>query len=65
MEQALDSPESRESIPHDADLIFLPEDDPELRQANVKLAEELRATGKSPVFVKVSYVAKMELVEST
>lgn len=72
MEQALDTPELRESIPEDADLVFLPENDPELREANVALAEELRAKGKKPIFVRVSYVAqrltvlvpKMELVEA-
>jgi hypothetical protein len=73
MEQALDSPGLRESIPQDADLVFLPENDPELREANVALAGELRAKGKKPIFVRVSYVAqrltvlvpKMELVEAS
>ena len=72
MMQVLDSPELRESIPQDADLIFLPDNDPELRQANLQLTEELRAKGKKPIFVKVSYVAqtltvlfpKMELMET-
>ena len=72
MMQALDSPQLRESIPQDADLIFLPDNDPELREANLKLADELRAKGKKPIFVRVSYVAetltvlvpKMELVQT-
>lgn len=72
MQQALKSDELRDLIPQDADLIFLPENDPELRAANLKLAETLRASGKKPIFVKVSYVAetmtvlvpKMELVET-
>jgi len=73
MEQAMDTPELRESIPDGADLIFLPDNDPELREANVALAEELRTKGKKPIFVRVSYVAqhltvlvpKMELVEAS
>ena len=72
MEKALESEELRELIPSGADLIFLPENDPELRDANAQLAEELRQQGKKPIFVKVSYVAqtmtvlvpKVELVES-
>ncbi len=72
MQQALNSADLRDLIPQDADLIFLPENDPDLREANTRLAQELRAAGKKPIFVKVSYVAetmtvlvpKMELVET-
>lgn len=72
MEKALESEELRELIPNGADLIFLPENDQELREANVQLAEELRSQGRKPIFVKVSYVAqtltvlvpRVELVES-
>ncbi len=72
MQQALDSEHLRDLIPQDADLIFLPENDPELREANMQLAQELRTAGKKPIFVKVSYVAetltvlvpKLELVET-
>jgi len=72
MQQALDSEHLRDSIPQDADLIFLPENDPDLRDANMQLAQELRAAGKKPIFVKVSYVAetltvlvpKLELLET-
>ena len=72
LEQALDSEELRELIPQNADLIFLPDNDPELREANLALAKKLRAAGKRPIFVKVSYVAKtmtvlvptVELVET-
>jgi hypothetical protein len=63
MEQALDTPSLRDSVPKDADLIFLPEDDEELRLVNLKLAKRLEAAGKKPIFLKVSYVPKIELVE--
>ena len=72
MQQVLDSEELRDLIPQKADLVFLPENDPDLREANLKLAETIRASGKKPIFVKVSYVAetltvmvpKMDLAET-
>ena len=72
MQKALDSPELRDLVPNKADLIFLPENDPELRKANLQLADELRTAGKKPTFVRISYVAQtltvlipaIELVES-
>ena len=72
MQQVLDSEHLRDLIPEHADLIFLPENDPDLRDANMELAQKLRTAGKKPIFVKVSYVAetmtvlvpKMELVET-
>lgn len=56
MQKALQSHELREQIPNKADIIFLPENDADLRDANVRLAEKLRKSGKKPVFIKVTYV---------
>jgi hypothetical protein len=72
IQQSIDSPDLREQVPDEADLLFLPDNDPELREANTRLAEELRTAGKKPTFIRVSYVAetstvmvpKMELVET-
>ena len=72
MQHALESSELRGLVPQDADLLFLPDNDPELRDANLKLAQTLQAKGKKPIFVRVSYVAetmtvlvpKMELLET-
>jgi hypothetical protein len=72
VQHAIDEPALREQVPDEAHLLFLPDNDPELREANEKLADELRASGKKPTFVRVSFVAetitvmvpKMELVES-
>jgi hypothetical protein len=58
LQQVLDSPELQEQIPDNADLLFLPDNDEELRTANLQLAEELRGQGKEPVFVKVSFVTQ-------
>jgi hypothetical protein len=72
MEKALDSSSLRDLIPNKSDLVFLPDNDPELRQANLQLAEELRAQGKTPILIKISYVTQtmtvlvptIELVET-
>lgn len=71
MEKVLDSEELMDQIPPKADLVFLPEDDPELAQANLRLAERLHRTGKNPLIVKMSrtpgariVVSKVELLET-
>jgi len=58
MQQALESEELCELIPNGANIIFLPENDAELREANLKLADDFRREGKEPVFVKISFVPK-------
>lgn len=71
MREILDNPKMRHNIPQDSEVIFLPEHDPELKAANIELADQLSAEGKKVVFVKVSLVAetmtvfvpKLELVE--
>ena len=40
MEQVLAFPELSEGIPENAEVIFLPEHDPELCQANLQLAKQ-------------------------
>ena len=49
----LEHPEVLEQIPEDAEIFFLPEDDPELSQENVKIAESQKTEGKKVVFVKI------------
>ena len=56
MMKALNSPELRERVPDSADLIFLPDNDAELREANLRLTEELRLQGKKPTLIRISYV---------
>ena len=58
MGEALESEALRELVPDKADLIFLPDNDPELLGANLKLAEKLRSEGKRPVMIKISYVPR-------
>ena len=49
----LEHPEVLEEIPEDAEIYFLPEDDPELLEENFKMAEAHRASGKKVVLVKI------------
>ena len=49
----LEHPEVLEQIPEDAEVFFLPEDDPELSQENVKIAEARKAEGRKVIFVKI------------
>ena len=52
IQQSIDSPDLREQVPGEADLLFLPDTDPELREANTSLADELRTAGKTPTFIR-------------
>ena len=49
----LEHPEVLEQIPENAEIFFLPEDDPELSQENVQIAEAQKAEGRRVVFVKI------------
>jgi len=49
----LEHPEVLEQIPENAEIYFLPEDDPDLSQENLKIAESQKTEGKKVVFVKI------------
>ena len=48
----LENPEIIEQMPDNAEVFFLPEDDPDLSRENQRLAETHRAEGKPVVLVK-------------
>ena len=50
-------PELVEQIPKNAQVVILPEDDPELCRFNKKIAEKQREKGQPVVYVKVSSLA--------
>jgi hypothetical protein len=50
-------PDIAESIPLDAQIVFLPEDDDELCQINKRLAEEQREGGQAVVLVHIGKMA--------
>jgi hypothetical protein len=49
----LEHPEVLEQIPENAEVFFLPEEDPELSQENPKMAESQKARGGKRVLVKI------------
>lgn len=54
MMSSLENPEVLEQIPENAEIYFLPEEDPELSQENLKIAEAKKAEGgKEVVLVKI------------
>ena len=53
MKYAFDHPEILDDIPPDAQLVILPKGDPELYEANKRLAESLSREGKKVVVVNL------------
>ncbi|MBS3772054.1 MAG: hypothetical protein KGY69_17510 [Bacteroidales bacterium] len=49
----LEHPEILNKIPENAEIYFLPEDDPELSRENRKIAESKKAEGKNIILVKI------------
>ena len=50
----MEHPELLEQMPENAEIYFLPEDDPDLAQENLKIAESQKAEGKRVVLVRIS-----------
>ena len=53
MKYAFDHPDILDEIPPDAELVILPKGDPELYEANKRLAESLAREGKKVVVVNL------------
>lgn len=49
----LEHPEVLERIPEEAEIFFLPEEDPELSQENLKIAEKRKEQGKAVLLVRI------------
>ncbi|HLB12385.1 MAG TPA: DUF5647 family protein [Dehalococcoidia bacterium] len=70
--QVLDSSGFAQLIPDGAEIVFLPEHDPELKEANLELVKTLEAEGKHVFLIKVTlvpetrtvFVPRLELVKS-
>jgi len=62
MLEALNNPALTELIPDNASVIFLPENDPELLEANLELARTRREESKQVVFVRVKLVPEVRTV---
>jgi hypothetical protein len=53
----LEHPEVLEQIPENAEIYFLPEDDPDLSQENLKIAEAQKTGGRKVILVKIGRLA--------
>ena len=53
MKIAFDQPDILDKIPKEAELVILPENDPELFKANLKIKQSLEKKGKKFVVVKM------------
>lgn len=53
----IEHPEFAEKIPKDAQIIFLPQDDPKLCKENLKIANAFRNNGKSVALIKIEKLA--------
>lgn len=62
MERVLEEPEFLESIPKGAQIIFLPKNDPELYEANLKLIQKNRKRGKNVFAFELEIVPRVQTV---
>jgi len=53
----LEHPEVLEQIPENAEVYFLPEEDPELSQENLRIAEAKKAEGRKILLVRIGKVS--------
>jgi hypothetical protein len=49
----LEHPEVLEQIPDNAEIYFIPEEDPDLSHENLKMAEAQKAQGRTVILVKI------------
>ena len=48
-----DHPDLGETIPHDSEIVFLPEFDNDLKSFNLKLGKKMQASGTPVVYIKI------------
>ncbi len=52
----LEHPEFSEQIPHNAQIVLMPDDDPELSRKNLELSEAQREAGQPVIYVRIERV---------
>jgi len=62
MQQVLDDPELAEHIPDGAEVIFLPQSDSELCEANLKLGKARQAEGRQVAYIRIELVPQVRTV---
>ena len=61
-QQVLDDPEFLGAIPDEAEIIFLPQNDPELCEANLKLGKARQAEGRQVAYISIELVPQVRTV---
>ena len=62
MQQVLENPEFTEKIPQGAEIIFLPQNDPELCERNLKLGDDHRKEGKAVAFIRIELEPRIQTI---
>ena len=62
MQQVLEAPELLDRIPDGADIIFLPDSDPALREANLELGAEREREGAAVTYVRIEMVPQLRTI---
>lgn len=62
MQEVLESPDFVDKIPNDAEVIFLPQSDPELCEMNRKLGQVREQEGHKVVYVHIELVPQVRTV---
>jgi hypothetical protein len=62
MQQVLDDPGLLDRIPDGADIIFLPDSDPALREANLQLGAEREHDGTPVTYIRIEMVPQLRTI---
>jgi len=62
MQQVLDDPELFGAIPDEAEIVFLPQNDPGLCEANLQLGKARQAEGRQVAYIEIELVPQVRTV---
>ena len=62
MQQVVDDPELLGAIPDEAEIIFLPQNDPELCKDNLELGKARQAKGQQVAYISIELVPQVRTV---
>ncbi len=62
MQQVLDDPAFLEAVPDKAEVFFLPQNDPELCEANLELGKARQAEGWQVAYISIELVPQVRTV---
>jgi len=61
-QQVLDDPDFLEAVPDEAEVFFLPQNDPELCEANLELGKARQAEGRQVAYISIELVPQVRTV---